>query len=928
MRHFTRLYSALDVRKRALFSVFAMLLVVAILSIVSPNRWVAAAGLRYPYNNPTGIAFNNTDLQQAWTEWKSGHITANNAGPAPRLRVMGGFSISDTTSEGQGYGILLSSLLDEQAALDGLWLFTADHLDANGLMNWQIGGYRQVLGSGAATDGDIDMAMGMVNACMKVRNGAWRASSNGVDYCRVAQNLITSIFQYEVDRPGQGPYAGLDNNIGYELLPGDQFNLRSEYPEGLINLSYFAPGYFRIFAEFTQNPGWLSVITRGYQIVNLAQAKSGNCARLISNWNQYDGDPQVVSWQGETSNYFGWDAARFAWRVAVDRYWYNSPESRETMNEIGGFFSSVGIGNVLSEYRLNGSAVQTYRTPFFVANAGSAIWAAPSPAAVNCGQASATLKSSPQQAYDQVLVTRDTVMGTNSSYFNNSWRLFAMLLMTGNFPNLYQPGTSAPTATPTVIATTPAPTATVRATSSPTPTIRATSSPAPTMSPSTNAPVKLQYRAGDTAASDNQIKPQFTIVNVSGASIPMNQLAIRYYFTRDTAQSLTFNCDWAMVGCANLTGTFAALPSATSNADYYLEVRFSAAAGSLTPNQSSGDIQLRINKSDWSNFNETNDFSYNPAMTSYADWTKVALLYNGSLMWGSQPSAAVPVPAGTTPMPTQIVAVTTVPTSVPATAIPTLIPTTVPTTVPTTAPTLVPTTVPIVPTSVPVTGAPLHVQYRTTNANATDNQVYLTLNVANTTGGSVALNQLTVRYYFTRDTAQGLAFNCDYAVIGCGNVTGTFAAMPTAVNGADTYLEVGFGANAGTLGPNQSSGEIQIRFNKTDWSNFNEADDYSFNPTMTAFADWQKITLHRGGAVLWGTLPSGAPSTSVQTSVQQVVAPAVPTTAPTLLPTTLTPTIVQATASATPTVAVPTATVPAAVPDTAQAAEATATVNP
>ncbi len=420
----------------------------------------------YPYNQATSISFNIADVTQAWNEWKSAQITANNAGGGGRLRVLGGVDNNSSVSEGQGYGILFASLFDDQATLDGLWLFTRDYLNNQGLMHWHVGNPGQVLGTGAATDGDEDMALGLLNACIKVRQGVWPPSPNGLDYCAIATSLINAIYQYEVDKPGSQPPAGLSNNQGYELLPGDQWNLSRDYPQGIVNLSYFSPGYFTVFGKFTNNSsGWAQVNTRNYQLANLAQAKAGNCSKLVPNWNNYNGDAQLVSWQPQNYGWWSWDAARFAWRVAVDRAWYNTANARETMNEVGGFFSSVGINSVQAQYRLDGTSVDGYAAPFFVSNAAAAIWAAPSPIAVNCGAATATLKSTPQQAYDRVRALKDTP----NSYYGNAWRLLAMLLMTGNFPNFYEMayGGGTPTNTPTATngpsptpTRTPSPTAT------------------------------------------------------------------------------------------------------------------------------------------------------------------------------------------------------------------------------------------------------------------------------------------------------------------------------------------------------------------------------------------------------------------------------------------------------------------------------------
>lgn len=49
-------------------------------------------------------------------------------------------------------------------------------------------------------------------------------------------------------------------------------------------------------------------------------------------------------------------------------------------------------------------------------------------------QPTGQLKETPQSAYDRVVNTKDTP----NSYYGNAWRLFALLLMTGNFPNFYE----------------------------------------------------------------------------------------------------------------------------------------------------------------------------------------------------------------------------------------------------------------------------------------------------------------------------------------------------------------------------------------------------------------------------------------------------------------------------------------------------------
>jgi hypothetical protein len=166
-----------------------------------------------------------------------------------------------------------------------------------------------------------------------------------------------------------------------------------------------------------------------------------------------------------------------------------------------------------------------------------------------------------------------------------------------------------------------------------------TVTPSRTNTPGAPTTLKLQYRAADTNAGDNQIKPHFNIVNGGSSSVPLSELKIRYWYTREGTAGQSFYCDWAAISgaCGNVSGTFVQLSPTRSGADFYLEVGFNAAAGSIPAGSQSGEIQTRFAKSDWSNYNETGDYSFDPTKTSFADWTRVTLYRNGVLVWGTEP---------------------------------------------------------------------------------------------------------------------------------------------------------------------------------------------------------------------------------------------------------------------------------------------------
>ena len=154
--------------------------------------------------------------------------------------------------------------------------------------------------------------------------------------------------------------------------------------------------------------------------------------------------------------------------------------------------------------------------------------------------------------------------------------------------------------------------------------------------------LKLQYRAADNTPTDNQIKPHFNIINTGATSVALSNLKIRYWYTWEGAsQSQLFSCDWAIVACANVTGTFVKLATPVNGADYYEEVGFTAAAGSIPAGGQSGEVQTRFNKSDYTAYNESGDYSFDPTKTVFADWTRVTLYNNGVLVWGVEPGGNV-----------------------------------------------------------------------------------------------------------------------------------------------------------------------------------------------------------------------------------------------------------------------------------------------
>ena len=122
--------------------------------------------IRSPYCTYPSNA-RNDDVVTAYEQWKTAVVTADGAGGYLRIKKPdSGSVIGSTVSEGIGYGMILAVYMGDQSLFDNLWKYEQSHLDGSGLMNWEIGPDNLTTsgGSGAATDGDEDMAWALIMA--------------------------------------------------------------------------------------------------------------------------------------------------------------------------------------------------------------------------------------------------------------------------------------------------------------------------------------------------------------------------------------------------------------------------------------------------------------------------------------------------------------------------------------------------------------------------------------------------------------------------------------------------------------------------------------------------------------------------------------------------------------------------------------------
>src|SRR5690606_16559132 len=151
---------------------------------------------------------------------------------------------------------------------------------------------------------------------------------------------------------------------------------------------------------------------------------------------------------------------------------------------------------------------------------------------------------------------------------------------------------------------------------------------------------------------------------------------------------------------------------------------------------------------------------------------------------------------------------------------------------------------------------PLQVEYmvRLKNNRPKDDVIQVNFQINNTSSSPVPYNELTLRYWYTKEGTAEQEFSLDYPAVAAGRVDGSFTPLDQPVAGADHYLEISFD-DPRVIAAGSKSIEFRTHFSKTNGSRFNETNDYSYDPYRKVYSEWDRITLYRNGQLVWGVEP-------------------------------------------------------------------------
>jgi hypothetical protein len=359
------------------------------------------------------------DVRAAYDRWKQRYLVPVSSPSGPSLyRVAfgkAGTPAHDTTvSEGQGYGMVIVPLLaghdlQAQTIFDGLWRFTLTHRSCGDdrLMLWRIP--NEGHGCASATDGDLDIAYGLLLA-----DAQW-GSGGAIDYRAAANWVLAGIRESTIGPASKLPLLG-----DWVEPDGDQAN------EWTPRTSDFMTGHFRAFGRATGDAVWHDVADASLDVVTALQDEFSPLTGLLPDFVQpksaNDPAPRPADaffLEGATDGAYNYNAGRDPWRLGTDGLLSGDARARAAVARISGWAEDETGGDprqFRAGYTLDGTPLPNsdYFTTFFAAPLGVAAMTVPS-----------------QQAWLNAIY--DAVREHQEDYYEDSITLLCMLVMTANF---------------------------------------------------------------------------------------------------------------------------------------------------------------------------------------------------------------------------------------------------------------------------------------------------------------------------------------------------------------------------------------------------------------------------------------------------------------------------------------------------------------
>lgn len=356
-------------------------------------------------NNVTQTTMDNA-VQNKWNSWKSSYLKPAGTG---KYYVKYN-SAGETVSEAHGYGMLLTVLMagyesNAKTYFDGLYAYYKAHPSGINpyLMAWkQNSSFQNIEGADSATDGDMDIAYALLLA-----DKQW-GSTGSVNYLQAAKDITNAIMSNEV------------NTTEWTLRLGD-WATSGTYSTA-TRPSDFMLNHMKAFQKATGDTRWTNVVDKTYSIINsVYSGYSPNTGLLpdfvVKSGSTYQPAPSGFL-EGSTDGKYSYNSCRTPWRIATDYLMTGDNRALNQLNQMNSFIkssTSSNPANVRAGYNLSGSTLVSYNSAAFYAPFG----------------VSAMTSSSNQSWLNSVW--NYSVNSSLEGYYEDSVRLFSMIVMSGNW---------------------------------------------------------------------------------------------------------------------------------------------------------------------------------------------------------------------------------------------------------------------------------------------------------------------------------------------------------------------------------------------------------------------------------------------------------------------------------------------------------------
>ncbi|WP_086844602.1 glycosyl hydrolase family 8 [Amycolatopsis kentuckyensis] len=305
-------------------------------------------------------ATQDAALQKYYDFWKKNFLTTKCG--TGTYAVLSKDADHAFVAEGEGYGMTISAMMAEKdpqarSIVDGILKFVKAHPSVNNRdlhAAEQDANCKSVNGSDSATDGDLEIAYGLLIADKK-----W-GSGGAVNYKAEAVRIINAIKKSEV------------NGTTKFTLLGDWGN-DAEYRNSSRS-SDWMPGHLRAFATATGDSFWTSVRTRSETAVSQLQSSyapnTGLLPDFVVNTNTTPKPAPADFLEGPYDGKYSWNACRDPWRLGADAISAPGSAAAAQVRKMNTWIKSATAGDpakIQSGYSLSGSKTESGQHPCFTA---------------------------------------------------------------------------------------------------------------------------------------------------------------------------------------------------------------------------------------------------------------------------------------------------------------------------------------------------------------------------------------------------------------------------------------------------------------------------------------------------------------------------------------------------------------------------------